>query len=58
MSPRLIETVAALRAEVAAYRSAGEKVALVPTMGALHEGHIALVNQARTLARRVIVSIF
>ena len=58
MAPKLIETVAGLRAEVATYRAAGEKVALVPTMGALHEGHIALVNQARTLARRVIVSIF
>lgn len=58
MAPKLVETVAWLRNEVAAYRSEGAKIALVPTMGALHDGHIALVNQAKTLAERVIVSIF
>ncbi|OYY60722.1 MAG: pantoate--beta-alanine ligase, partial [Rhizobiales bacterium 35-66-30] len=56
--PEVVETVDALRAQVAAWRAAGEKVALVPTMGALHEGHIALVRQAKTLARRIVVSIF
>ncbi|MFG1464824.1 pantoate--beta-alanine ligase [Xanthobacter sp. DSM 24535] len=56
--PEVVETVEVLRSKVAAFRDAGEKVALVPTMGALHEGHIALVRQAKTLARRVIVSIF
>ncbi|MFG1424121.1 pantoate--beta-alanine ligase [Roseixanthobacter liquoris] len=56
--PEVVETVDALRAQVAAWRAAGEKVALVPTMGALHEGHIALVRQAKTLARRTVVSIF
>lgn len=49
---------AALRAQVAAWRSAGESVAFVPTMGALHAGHGALVTQARQQADRVIVSIF
>lgn len=58
MAPKLVETVAWLREEVAGYRAEGAKVALVPTMGALHDGHIALVKQARTLAARVIVSIF
>lgn len=58
MAPKLVETVAWLRNEVASFRSEGAKVALVPTMGALHDGHIALVNQAKTLAERVIVSIF
>ncbi|AOO84703.1 pantoate--beta-alanine ligase [Bosea vaviloviae] len=47
-----------MRAKVAAWHAAGEKVALVPTMGALHQGHIALVKEAQRHARRVITSIF
>ena len=56
--PQVAETVAALRQHVAAWRKAGETVALVPTMGALHEGHMGLVDLARSKARRVVVSIF
>ena len=51
-------TVAALRARVAVWRQAGERVALVPTMGALHAGHLALAEAAKKQADRVVVSIF
>ena len=54
----IIRTVAALRARVAQWRKAGERVAVVPTMGALHEGHLSLVAAARREAARVIVTLF
>ncbi len=47
-----------LRTAVAALRAAGETLALVPTMGALHEGHLTLVREAKARADRVAVSIF
>lgn len=47
-----------LRATVDRWRADGDTVALVPTMGNLHDGHLALVEHARTLARRVVVTIF
>ncbi|MES9856785.1 MAG: pantoate--beta-alanine ligase [Sedimenticola sp.] len=53
-----VETVAALREDIFRWRSKGEKIALVPTMGNLHKGHLALVKEARRLADRVVVSIF
>jgi pantoate--beta-alanine ligase len=55
---RVIRTIPALRTAVAHLRRKGGKIALVPTMGALHAGHLALVRQARRRARHVIVSIF
>jgi pantoate--beta-alanine ligase len=55
---RVMRTVAALRRAVLPWRKAGQRIALVPTMGALHAGHLALVRAARRRARRVIVSIF
>jgi pantoate--beta-alanine ligase len=58
VSPRTIRSVAALRREVAEWRGRREAVALVPTMGALHAGHLALVARAKALADRVIVSLF
>src|SRR6478672_11774535 len=56
--PQVAKTVTVLRRQVACWRKAGETVALVPTMGALHEGHLSLVRLARRRAARVVVSIF
>lgn len=57
-SPTIARTVASLRRAMQPYREAGERIALVPTMGALHRGHLALVRAAQRRARRVVVSIF
>ena len=54
----VVRDVAALRAATASWRAAGERIALVPTMGALHDGHLALVAAGRLLAPRVVVSLF
>jgi len=56
--PRVVRTVAPLRRAVSKWRTSGERIALVPTMGALHAGHLALVRAARRRARRLVVSIF
>jgi len=56
--PRIVHTLPVLRRALARWRDSGESIALVPTMGALHEGHLALVRLARRRARRVVVSIF
>ena len=58
MSLTTVHTVADLRATVADWRAKGLRVALVPTMGALHDGHVSLTHLAREHADRVIVSIF
>jgi len=55
---KTIDTVIGLRTTVARWRADGKRVALVPTMGNLHAGHLQLVEQARKNADRVIVSIF
>lgn len=47
-----------LRARIAEWRSRGERIALVPTMGNLHAGHLALVRQAKQLGDRVVVTVF
>jgi pantoate--beta-alanine ligase len=53
-----VRTVAELRRVVDAWQRAGERVALVPTMGALHRGHLALVERGRALCPRVVASLF
>ena len=54
----IVRTVAELRTQVAAWRARGLRVALVPTMGALHDAHLALVRVGRSHADRVVASIF
>ncbi|MBU1618174.1 MAG: pantoate--beta-alanine ligase [Gammaproteobacteria bacterium] len=54
----MIQDIAQLRALIGQWRQAGERIAFVPTMGNLHQGHLQLVDTAKQHADRVIVSIF
>ena len=58
MSPAIAESVAALRQRVSQWRGQSQKIGLVPTMGALHDGHAALVRQSTEQCDRTVVSIF
>jgi len=55
---KTLRSKAEVRARIATWRAEGQSVALVPTMGYLHAGHMALVARARAAAERVVVSIF
>jgi pantoate--beta-alanine ligase len=57
-NPQIVRTVPALRRAVEGLRAKKATTALVPTMGALHDGHVSLVRLAKRRAKRVIVSIF
>jgi pantoate--beta-alanine ligase len=57
-SPVIARTIPALRRALDGFRAKKSTIALVPTMGALHDGHVSLVRQAKRHARRVVVSIF
>ncbi len=54
----VVRSVARLRAHVSAWRERGETVALAPTMGALHAGHVSLVRLGKVQADRVVASVF
>ena len=58
MTPEIIRTLVELRSKVAGWKAAGESVAVVPTMGALHQGHLSLVRAGKEACDRVIVTIF
>lgn len=53
-----ITEIKSLRSQIKAWRQAGLSVALVPTMGNLHQGHFSLVEKAKNMADKVVVSIF
>ena len=57
-SPLIVRTVPTMRRAVDNLRKRKATVALVPTMGALHDGHVSLVRLAKRRATRVVVSIF
>lgn len=58
MSVSVVRTVAGLRAAVAGWKREGRRVAVVPTMGALQDGHLSLVRTALESADRVVVTLF
>src|ERR1700674_2159142 len=57
-NPMIVRTIPALRRALDGLRATKSSLALVPTMGALHDGHLSLVRLAKRRARRVVVSIF
>ena len=57
-NPPIVTSIAELRGVVAGWRKDGARVGLVPTMGALHDGHLSLVRETQSRAQRTVASIF
>ena len=57
-APRRVQTLAELRRVIMGWRRRGQSVGFVPTMGAIHEGHVSLIERAARAADRVVVSVF
>lgn len=55
---KIVTTTAALHQQISDWKKSGERIALVPTMGNLHQGHLSLVEKAKNEADKVVVSIF
>ena len=58
MAMEILHSIDAVRSRVRAWKAGGERVAFVPTMGNLHEGHLRLVRHARHISDRVVASVF
>ena len=58
MPPRILTTVAEIRAALLPFRRAGKRIGLVPTMGALHEGHLSLVRASKAECDLTVVWIY
>jgi pantoate--beta-alanine ligase len=58
LAMKIVQSIAAMQRQSAAWARSGETVGFVPTMGALHEGHLELIRRARRECRRVVVSIY